>query len=279
MGSKPKDRHTSQRPAGRGRATRPPLAPTSPTGMVGVETVRQSSDLRPDPSRVVAEPVVMSYIAEDPWPLGIVLAVVAVVSLAALKVTGRGKFLIWGATAAGLAALLFVVEALWVTDAERIEAVVVDMARAAARNDVERVLGHLAPDLVLEQGGDVLDRSQTRGLASRLSAGLTALVGRGDAARALIRGALSEARFDFIHVGQIRPHANTMNRLGTVEFRAYASGSIPLGGTQMNFATDAGGSDWSFGLREVEPGVWKVTRITAVRLPGNASLGMLGRVR
>lgn len=219
----------------------------------------------------------MHYIAEDPWPLGVALLALGIVLLVALKVTGRGKFLVWGLSAVGLAALLFVIEAVWVTDNERIESVVFDIADAASHGDVDRVLGHLAPDLVLEQGGDTLSRSQTQGLASRLVAGAVALVGRGDAARALIRGALSETRFDFIHIGQVEAHANRLSRLGTANFRAYASGSIQTSAAQLNFATDANGTDWSFGFREVKPGVWQVTRITAVHLPRGANLTMFGR--
>ncbi len=218
----------------------------------------------------------MHYIAEDPWPLGIALLTVGIVSLGALKVTGRGKFLIWGLAGLSLAALLFVVEALWVTDDERIEGVVLDIADAAGEGDIDRVMSHLAPDLLLEQGGDTLSQSQTRGLASRLISGAAALVGRGGAAHALIRSALSETRFDFLRVGHIDAHANRLSRLGTAEFRAYASGSIQASVAQLNFATDASGTDWSFGFREVEPGVWKVTRITAVRLPRGASLSMFG---
>ncbi len=218
----------------------------------------------------------MSYLAEDPWPLGFALILVASASLIALKVTGQGKFLFWALGSGGLAALLFVVEALWVTDAERIEQVVSDIARAASRGDVEGVMVHLSPDLSLEQEGSTIGEGQAKGLLPKLGAAAAAVLGRGEAARALIRATLEEARFDFIHIGQMKVEVRPISRLGIAEFRAFGSGTIPLRGTQFTFATDASGTDWAFGFEETAPGVWKVTEISAVRLPAGASLALFG---
>lgn len=216
----------------------------------------------------------MYYIAEDPWPLGITLVVLGLGLLAAVRITGRGKFLIWGLVSLGLAALLFVVEAVWVTDNERIEAVVYEIVSAANQGDIEGVLKHLAPDLTLEQGSESLNQSRAEGLASQLGTEAESLISQGDVARALIRRSLANTRFDFIHIGRLEVHASPISRLGTAQFRAFAAGSISAGSGTFNFATDANGTDWSFGFRETEPEVWQVTRITAVRLPWGARLNI-----
>lgn len=222
----------------------------------------------------------MYYIAEDPWPLGITLAALGLGLLAALRITGRGKFLIWGLVSLGLAVLVFVVEAAWVTDNERIEAVVHEIVSAANQGDVEGVLKHLAPDLVLEQGSESLNQARGEGLTSRLRSEAESLASQGNLARALIRRSLENTRFDFIHIGRLEAHASPTSRRGTAEFRAFASGNISAGSGSFNFATDANGTDWSFGLRETEPGVWQVTRITAVRLPFGSNLNIFdGRGR
>lgn len=218
----------------------------------------------------------MSYIVEDPWPLGFALILVASASLIALKITGQGKFLIWVLGAGGLAALLFVVEALWVTDNERIEQVVSDIARAASRGDVEGVMVHLSPNLSLEQEGSSIGEDQAKGLLPKLGARVAAVLGKGEAARALIRATLEEARFDFIHIGQMQVEVRPISHLGTAEFRAFGSGTIPARGTVFTFATDASGTDWKFSFEETSPGVWKVTNIAALRLPAGASLAMFG---
>lgn len=196
----------------------------------------------------------MHYLIEDPWPLGLTLVVVALLALAALRITTQGKFLVVAVVAGLLAAALFVGEALWVTDDERLEDVVLDVARAAQRGDVDAVMDRIAPDVVLQQGG--------------------ADLARGEPARGTIRATLEHTKFDIIHIRDMRTQANVRNRAGTVDFRVFTSGTTQASFT-YNFATDAQGADWSFGLREVEPGVWKIDRITAVRLPGNAQIPLV----
>jgi hypothetical protein len=196
----------------------------------------------------------MHYLAEDPWPLGLVLGGVALFALLALRVTQQGKFLVVAVVAALLAVALFVGEAAWVTDDERVEAVVMDVARAAQRGDVDAVMDRIAPDVVLQQGG--------------------ADLARGERARGTIRATLERTKFDFITINNMRAHADVAARSGTAEFRVLTMGSIQSSFT-YNFATDAGGADWLFGFREAEPGVWKINRIDAVRLPGNAQIPLV----
>ncbi len=206
----------------------------------------------------------MHYLVEDPWPLTIILGLIAVGSLIALKVTQQGKFLVWATVLGVLALVVLAVEALWVTDNERIEAVVYDLARAVSRSDPDAVEAHLAPEVTISQGATTLDEKRARGLA-RLVAG--ELI-RGNIAKSLIRSTLDDLKFDVLYVGQLETNAGALTRQGTAEFRVYASGSFQGSYAQYNFATDASGTDWSLGFRETEPGVWKVTRITPIRVPG-----------
>src|SRR5262245_34956515 len=94
----------------------------------------------------------MSLLSEDPWPLVWVCAFVAVFALAATRFTGRGKYLWVALVAVALAAVLLAIDAFWVTDRERIESVVHEIASAVRRSDADATLKHVAKDVVLEQG-------------------------------------------------------------------------------------------------------------------------------
>ncbi len=215
----------------------------------------------------------MHYLVEDPWPLGLGLAILGLAFLLAVRVTQRGKFLIWAGVALGLSALVFLVEALYVTDAERIEAVVYDIVLASSKGDAETVLSHLTSDVILEQGGNTLGENRLQRFARLVGAELA----RGPVARQVIRGLLEDVTFDYLYITHLEVQANRLNRLGTAELRVHAMGSFRGPYAQLNFSTDAQGSDWSMGLEEAEPNVWLVNRITAVRLPGNAKLPVMGR--
>jgi hypothetical protein len=210
----------------------------------------------------------LHLIAEDATPLLWTAAGVALVALVLLRLTQQGKFLVVALGALALGVLAFAIESVWVTDDERVSDVVYALARAAGRGDVDRVLSHLAPEVVLSQGPVPLDETRTPKLGTRPVQGELA---RGEAARTMIGDTLRATRFDWLAVSQMAAHANPSTGGGTASFRVIASGSI-AGTSNLNFATDAAGSDWSLGLRQTSPGVWQVSRITAVRLPFNASL-------
>src|SRR5690242_11379639 len=93
-----------------------------------------------------AERTPMYYLAEDPWPILYVLGGAAAVCLIALRITQQGKFLLWAGLALGLALAVFGVERLWVTENERIEAVVVELGRAVRSGDVDAALDQMAPE-------------------------------------------------------------------------------------------------------------------------------------
>ena len=204
----------------------------------------------------------MSLISDNPWPLIYPCVVVAVVALVALRVTQNGKYLFWALGAAGLALLFWLIDWFWVTDTERIEQVVQDLAHAVARSDGDAVAALLDPDVTLSQEGNGL-----------VSGGEIA---RGRMAVSLLRATLESARFDYVRVSHFETTAGTMSGQGKCDFRVDTSGSINGPGNTWNFMTGASGSDWSLGFVRTPSGAWKVRRITAVRLPGSTSLRLPG---
>jgi hypothetical protein len=186
----------------------------------------------------------MHFLAEDPWPLIGVLGVVAAGCLIALKLTQQGKYLIWALGCLALAGLMFGIERIWVTDAERIEDVVRSLGRDAARSDIEGVFSRLTPDATFSSGAASV---------------------KGPFARGLIKKALEETRFDFVRISQVHADVRPLARRGTAEFRVHTGGSHG----HYNFLTGPEGTDWSFGFEETGDHQWKVNRISATRLPQN----------
>jgi len=177
----------------------------------------------------------MTWISENPWPVAGTLLGAAVVCLALLRFTTQGRFLVWGLGAAGLAVLLLGVERFWVTDRERIEGTLYAMADAARRSDYEGLEGLLAPEF-----------------------GKPSLIGR-----AYIRGTLEATEFEFINLSGMnvgRPGRQTRQATAEVTARASWKEKTPTGGPNFN-ATPVAGVRFAVGVREVEPKVWKVTRI------------------
>jgi hypothetical protein len=163
--------------------------------------------------------------------------------------TQQGKYLVWALVLIALAGLVLVIEHYWVTDNERIEAVVRDIGSAALHGDVDRVLSHLTPNVILSQNE---------------------LAVRGKIAHAVIRTNLDRTEFDFLTISDVEADAGQQTRRGTATFRVFTGGRFG----NFNFLTDARGTDWSFGFEETEDGVWKVNRITATRLFRNFQIPM-----
>ena len=80
------------------------------------------------------------FVAENPWYLVAILGLVAAGFLVALRTTQDGRYLIRALVTLGVAGVLIVVDQLWVTDAERVEWVVRDLADAVARSDADAAL-------------------------------------------------------------------------------------------------------------------------------------------
>jgi hypothetical protein len=196
----------------------------------------------------------MEWLSEDPTYLAGGLAVLAGAFLIALKVTQQGKYLVWAAAALGGAALAVAVEWLWVTDNERIEETVYRLARAVAASDVPATLAALDGDVRL------VYNSRRGGGTLSVPTSVT---------RAFVEHTVSSARFDFLRITRLRANAGAGSRRGTAELEVLCGGSIEQGGATYNFGST--NSAWSLGLREASPGVWKVNRISPVRIPSGAS--------
>ncbi|WP_165069901.1 nuclear transport factor 2 family protein [Paludisphaera rhizosphaerae] len=191
----------------------------------------------------------MSMFSDDPtWPVGALLFVAAL-CFVGLRVRQEGKYLIWGLTALGLAALVLTVEWMWVTDEERIEAVVYDLRRALLASDADGVLAHLTPDVQYVQSGEPRSSNETRNL---------------------IRNAMDGSKLDIVRIRELQTSAGRLTKRGKAEFKALVKGTVqgPFG-----FA-GSGGSDstWSLGFEQTKSGVWKVNRITPVATSFNPSI-------
>jgi drug/metabolite transporter superfamily protein YnfA len=180
-----------------------------------------------------------TWLSEDPWPLAGTFVALAAVCLILLKTSQQGKYLAWAGAALGGAGLVLLVEWLWVTDRERIEMAVYDMADAVKVGDVERFESHLAPEF-----------EEDLGTISKLA----------------MRGTIRGLDFEFVRVTQLEVQAGRATRMGKADFLGHAqwAQNSEHFGTSYNAVSNVG---FSLGFREVEPDVWKVTRIDVTRAP------------
>jgi hypothetical protein len=127
-----------------------------------------------------------------------------------------------------------------------------------ARSDGDAVAALLEPDVSLTQEGNgVIGGGE---------------IARGRIAIALIRATLEGTRFDYVTVANLHTTAGSIGGQGKCDFRVDTMGSINGPSGQSTFTTGTTGSDWSLGFVRTPSGTWKITRITAVRLPGSTSL-------
>ena len=186
----------------------------------------------------------MQLLTEDPTYLAGGLALLAAAFLIAMRLTQQGKFLIWAGAALGVALLSVVTDWLWVTDNERVEQAVYGLAKAVAASDVPGMLSYFDEDVHY---------------TSRTTVSLPA-----KATRTLAESLVANTKFDRIRVTQIRANVGGQSRRGTADFGVEAGGKIQ-GAYNYDFLSVK--TAWSFGLREVRPGIWKVNRITLVESP------------
>lgn len=186
----------------------------------------------------------MEYLSEDPTLVAGFLLLLAGVFVVAMRATQQGKYLVRAVIAATLAAMVVLLEWLWVTDNERIEQVVYGLRDAVASSDAEAVLDYMAPEVTYVRGDTTLE---------------------GDATRGLIRDNLSRVRFEIVRISGLETSAARQSRRGTARFHALFKGTMDSSVGSLNVGTVD--SVWSLGLRETEPGVWKVNRITPVQVP------------
>lgn len=183
------------------------------------------------------------YVAENPWYLVAILGFVAAAFLITLRATQDGRYLVRALVALGLAGALIVVDQVWVTEAERVERVIRDLADAVARSDGDATMAlmdqHVAFSIRSNTLGEELDLPSFAEL-------------------------LGQVQFDFVRVSRLTATAGAQTGRGQAEFKVTASGAIRQGGSLRNFM---GNSEWSIGLRRLPSGAWKINRITAVELP------------
>ncbi len=196
----------------------------------------------------------MTLLAEDASYLLIGLGVAALACLAALKITQQGKFLIWALGLVVLAGVVFGIEHFWVTDAERVEAVVYDMADAVEHSDIDRIRLHF-------------DEKVTIGSGTRTRDGLIPL--------AFVFSRLKNCHFDFVKITRLTTSVGSQTRMGKAEFKATASGTYQESGNE--YPIGSLGTEWALSFRETAPQVWKVTRIQAIKIPAQIEREMSGR--
>src|SRR5207248_744691 len=138
------------------------------------------------------------YLSEDASYLAGSLAILAACFLIAMRVTQQGKFLVWAGVALAAAVLVVGIEWVWVTDNERIERVVYDLARAVEASDAPAALGFMTDDVQLVQKGFTLP---------------------GAATRALVEWRVANTHFDFVRVTHLVARAGEQSRRGTADFR------------------------------------------------------------
>ena len=194
----------------------------------------------------------MEFLAEDPTYLAGGLGVLAMVFLVLLRTSQQGKYLMMAGAALGLAVLVVVIERAWVTESERIEAVVYGLAEAVEDGDGDRAAEYLDPSC----------RVETKDRADRIAVMVVMGLG-GRPPREWLRGHLGDYRFQWVRIARLRAHAGAMTGLGTAEFVVHA---MPRGDVLGAKPTPPTGMGWSLGFREVAPHVWKVVRISPGRI-------------
>src|SRR5262245_32335453 len=173
------------------------------------------------------------YVGEDVWPLIGLFAVIALGFGIAMVATGRGRFLI-GIIALGcLAVSLLVIERLWVTDKERVDGIINEMAQSALREDSAAIVRHLS--LQCRYGN--LDRSGIERLAAATFARVALDKVSVSSRKTEVFPMRGEARVDFLAV--------VRGRQNNVEFSPYPT-------------------RWIFTLVQNQHGAWEVEEIQQI---------------
>jgi hypothetical protein len=186
----------------------------------------------------------MTFLTEDASYLLIGLGVAALACLLALKVSQQGKFLVWALGLLVAAAVVFGFEHFWVTEAEQVEAVVYDLAEAIRASNADRIKDHIDPKVTIGTKDRTID---------------------GSATLRLIYFYLQSTHFDYVTVSQLTTSVGRQSRVGKANFKAIATGVFQEG--QSEFPIGTLGTEWELSFREVSPGVWKITRIQAIKVP------------
>lgn len=176
--------------------------------------------------------------AENVWPLIWLIALVELILVIAMVGTGRGRFLLWIGSLALFAVLLVGVEWLWVTDAERIDGAINQVADAVRREDADGILRHLAPQCRFgSYNRDAI----------------------GQQAEALFR----QVEFDRVTISQRKTQVFRLRKQATAEFLAVARGK--QSGVEFNpYPTR-----WILTFIQAEDGLWQVMDIQQLQAFGD----------
>ena len=173
---------------------------------------------------------IIHLFAENVWPLIWLLALAELVLLIAMVGTGRGRFLVWIGMLAALAVFLVVLEWLIVTDRERVDGIVDQMARAVRNEDIDELLRHLAPQCHF----GAMDREAVRQLAASV---------------------LHEIEVDRVTVSDRTTQVFPRQKQATAEFLAVVRGKQ----SQVEFAPYP--SRWVLTFHQDPAGQWQVVEI------------------
>jgi hypothetical protein len=176
---------------------------------------------------------VIQLLAEDVWRILWVIGLAELTLAIALVVTRRGKYLMAMGAVATAGLLLVIIERLWVTDRERIEQIVADMAVAVEHEDAAALVRHLGPNCRFGQ------------------------LGRGEIEQ-LAQTALRQVQFDQIHLTQRRVDVYRIRRQARVQFVALSEGSAS--GTPINRYP----TGWVLLFDQTNAGTWQVSKIERI---------------
>ena len=157
--------------------------------------------------------------------------------------------MIAASVALSLALLVLLIEQIWVTDAERVEAKVYALGAAVGASDVNGALELLSDDVEYVAGDDTMPPEATREMVKRV---------------------LGAAKFDFLRISKLRARVGAQSRRATADFHVLTSGSVTTAYNDLNFATT--NTSWSLAFKEDGPNNWKVVRITPVYIPNSQNI-------
>jgi len=175
------------------------------------------------------------WFTETPWPPFFICLILSVVFFGLWYVQGQGRQLVAAAALLLLGGAIIVVEQLIVTDSERIEASIYDMAKSFAAGDADGTLDHFS-----EQ--DTTDRELVR-----RAIGLVEIQGN-------------------IRVTDMTVEMSPSKTDATSTFRATADGTYQ----KQSFHIP---TRWELSWHREGPD-WKVTRVRRLRFLGDGEMGV-----
>ena len=187
---------------------------------------------------------IVSLFAENAWPLVWFIALVDLLLAIAIYATGRGRLLTVIIGLAALAPLLLILERLIVTDRERVDAVVDEMAEAVRAENADRLMSHISPQCRYANRGREAIAAAAANVFQLYEIERLTLNGR----KTRVASARGEATAEFVAVAR--------GRQGTLDVNIYPTR------WQLTFQRDKSGS-------------WQVVEIEQLPVVGDKSQGII----